>query len=438
MFPKSGWMLSSDFIGLLEASVGADRSRVVLGALEGDPVVSVRANTSKIRVEELASHFAGLAGDAVRWAPDEGFYLDSRPSFTTDPLFHAGAYYVQEASSMYVGGLVGAGGGRMILDLCASPGGKSTHILSKMASDDLLVANETVSSRAGVLASNIAKWGAPNAVVTNNDPSAFSALDECFDIVLVDAPCSGEGMFRKDDEAVSGWSLDNVNMCAARQRRIVGEVWPALKAGGTLIYSTCTFNHFEDEDNARWICSHLGAHLESERRFLPGIDRGEGFYCAVIRKDGDLRGAGALRFSDKLRPVKDASEWLVPGFDVFEKGDLLKACPQRLAATMHALELKLKVIHSGVAVAMRKGRDLVPAADLAVSTVLRRGVFPECDLDLPTALKYLSREPVVTPDAPQGFVLMTFKGYPLGFVKNLGSRTNNLYPQALRIRMRLG
>lgn len=326
----------------------------------------------------------------------------------------------------------------MILDLCASPGGKSTHILSKMAPDDLLVANEAVSSRAGMLASNVARWGLPNVVVTNGDPSAFSGLEGCFDIVLVDAPCSGEGMFRKDADAVSGWSPDNVNLCAARQRRIVGDVWPALKAGGTLIYSTCTFNHFEDEDNARWICSELGARLESERHFLPGIDRGEGFYCAVIRKDGDLRSAGTMRFNDRSRPVKDASGWLVPGYTVFEKGDLLKAYPAGLSAEMHALESKLKVIHSGVAVALRKGRDLVPEADLAVSTILRRGAFPECDLDIRTALKYLSREPVVLPDAPLGFVLVTFKGYPLGFVKNLGNRTNNLYPQSLRIRMRLG
>lgn len=429
-------MLSGDFIKLLEESAGRENAGIVCRALEGDPVVSVRVNQAKVSLQDLKSHFGPLAGNEVDWASECGFYLKERPVFTKDPLFHSGAYYVQEASSMYVGTVVGKGSGRRILDLCAAPGGKSTHILSRLGEDELLVSNEVISSRAGVLASNIAKWGMPNVVVTNSDPSAFGKLESFFDVILVDAPCSGEGMFRKDEEAVEEWSVDNVKLCAARQRRIVSDVWPALRPGGTMIYSTCTFNHFEDEDNAEWICSSLGAELVSQRHFYPGLDRGEGFYCAVIRKDGD---APVCTFpgDSKTKPVKDGMQLIVPGYSVFPKGTVLKAYPEHQFPVMRALEGRLKVIHSGVAVAEKKGVDLIPEADLAISVVYRRGAFPEAALSLQDALKYLSGDTLVMKDSPRGFILLTYEGLPLGFVKNLGNRANNLYPKSQRIRMQL-
>lgn len=429
-------MLSSDFIKLLEESAGKEKARQVCAALESEATVSVRLNPAKLELSALRSHFGSGAEDAVDWAPEMGFYLNGRPSFTGDPLFHAGAYYVQEASSMYVGTAVGKGRGRRILDLCAAPGGKSTHILSMLGDDELLVSNEVISSRAGILASNIARWGSPNAVVTSSDPSAFGKMEDFFDMILVDAPCSGEGMFRKDDEAVAEWSADNVRLCAARQRRILSDVWPALRPGGTMIYSTCTFNRLEDEDNAEWICSSLGAELVSQRHFYPGIDRGEGFYCAVLKKDGDAP-ACSVRKETVPETVKDAADLVLPGYALCMKGTLVKAFPEKLLAAVSFVERRLKTIRSGVAVATRKGRDLIPEADLALSTIYRRGALPEVDLPLKEALEYLSGASLVLEDAPPGFVLVTYAGYPLGFAKNLGNRANNLYPKSQRIRMQI-
>ena len=285
-------MFPAEFINGLIESLGPERAGRVVSALAEDPEVSVRVNPFKCSVEDLRAHFGPLAGDPVAWAPEEGFYLRERPSFTLDPLFHAGAYYVQEASSMYAGCLfdkavsqLGRKSGLKVLDLCAAPGGKTTQLLSHLDDASILVANEVVPSRATVLAENVARWGCANVAVTNSDPSAFTALRSFFDVMVVDAPCSGEGMFRKDERAVVEWSPDNVRLCAARQRRILGDVWPALMPGGFLIYSTCTFNRTEDEDNVEWICSELKGSCLEMRHFYPGEDRGEGFFAALIRKE---------------------------------------------------------------------------------------------------------------------------------------------------------
>lgn len=287
-------MFPVDFIHSLETHFGEERARRLISALSGEPSLSVRANPAKISAEKLAEHFSDDVDGVVPWCP-EGLYLKKRPSFTLDPLFHAGYYYVQEASSMYAGvlleramrQLLAGRPGLRILDLCAAPGGKSTHILSIIGPNDILLSNEVIRSRASILAENVAKWGYPNVVVSNNDPADFSSLDAFFDIVVVDAPCSGEGMFRKDSDAVSEWSLDNVRLCASRQRRIVSDIWPALREGGFFIYSTCTFNTLENDENVAWIVSELGAELIEQRRFLPGEERGEGFFIALLRKNGD-------------------------------------------------------------------------------------------------------------------------------------------------------
>ena len=283
-------MFPAQFVNDLRERLGTVLSDKILSALEEEPPVSVRVNPFKMPVEELRRHFGALAGDPVEWAPGEGFYLNGRPSSTLDPLFHAGAYYVQEASSMYVGvlfdqALVACGGGEVrVLDLCAAPGGKTTQLLSHMDDTSILVANEVVPSRATVLAENVARWGRSNVAVTSSDPSAFSAIRGFFDIAVVDAPCSGEGMFRKDSRAVAEWSPDTVRLCAARQRRILADMWPSLASGGFLIYSTCTFNPLENEDNVTWICEELGGGLMGMRHFYPGIDKGEGFFASLIRK----------------------------------------------------------------------------------------------------------------------------------------------------------
>lgn len=287
-------MFPAEFINEMRDSLGPERAEQVLSAMAGEPAVSVRVNPRKLMLPALRAHFGTLAGDPVPWASEEAFYLNDRPSFTLDPLFHAGAYYVQEASSMYVGNLFERAKAMLgketlrVLDLCAAPGGKTTQLLSHLDNTSLMVANEVVPSRATVLAENVARWGLSNVAVTQSDPAAFGSLRDFFDIAVVDAPCSGEGMFRKDERAVAEWSPANVALCAARQRRILADFWPSLKTGGFLIYSTCTFNRQEDEDNVDWICRELGAECLDMRHFYPGEDRGEGFFAALLRK-GDSR-----------------------------------------------------------------------------------------------------------------------------------------------------
>ena len=443
-------MLPEAFIALLQESYSAETVHRLCAALAEAPSVSVRRNPAKISAESLQEHFGENADGAVEWAP-EGLYLKERPSFTLDPLFHTGAYYVQEASSMAIGALLkkvfptAGQTGLRVLDLCAAPGGKSTHLASIIGPQSLLVSNEVMQQRATVLADNLALWGLPNVVVTNNDPADFGRLETCFDLTLVDAPCSGEGMFRKDESSVAEWSPDTVRLCAARQRRILADSWPALRPGGMLIYSTCTFNHLEDEDNTDWICRELGGECLAQRHFLPGTDRGEGFYCALIRKNGEAP-RKTLRTTRSKSPsdaqAKETEKLILPGFALREKVTreglrLLKAYPEALTAEIEALSQSLKVLRSGVAVATVKGRDLIPEADLAYSTVFDAGAYPRVELDRETALRYLAHEPLLFPDRPKGYLTLCFKGLPLGFVKNLGNRSNTLHPLSRRIRMEI-
>lgn len=334
---------------------------------------------------------------------------------------------------MYAGALferalegLGRRTGLRVLDLCAAPGGKTTQLLSHLDDTSLLTANEVVPARASVLAENVARWGRPNVVVAQSDPSAFTPLRGFFDVVVTDVPCSGEGMFRKDARAVDEWSPDNVRLCAARQRRILADVWPSLAAGGYLIYSTCTFNRFEDEENVEWICSELGGTCLEMRHFYPGEDRGEGFFAALVRKEGTYAAAAAAG-SAELAAV--------------EKGSLVKVFPKVFLRDLSRLEKALRVIASGTAVATRKGRDLVPEADLALSASLKDIVpglsFETVEISREEALRFLSKDPLVLPAAPRGYLLLTYEGLGLGFVKNLGSRTNSLLPNARRIRMSL-
>ena len=441
-------MLPEAFISLLQESYSAESVRKLCAALAETPPVSVRRNPAKISAEALAAHFGDNAEGPVSWA-SEGMYLKSRPSFTLDPLFHTGAYYVQEASSMAIGELLlqafpqAERESLRVLDLCAAPGGKSTHLVSLLSPDSLLVSNEVMRQRAAILADNLTLWGQPNVMVTNNDPSDFGRLPGYFDLMLADAPCSGEGMFRKDETAIAEWSPDTVQLCAARQRRILADSWPALRPGGTLIYSTCTFNHLEDEDNTDWICRELGGECLSQRHFLPGTDRGEGFYCALIRKNGDavrkpLRTVRSKTPADA--PAKEAERLLLPGCTLRDKvtregARLLKAFPEALSEEMEALARQLSVLRSGTAVATVKGRDLVPEADLAYATVFNREAYPAVELDRETALRYLTHEALSFTERPKGYLTLCFEGLPLGFIKNLGNRSNTLHPLSRRIRM---
>jgi len=375
--------------------------------------VSIRLNPFKFR---------DIPGTQVPWNSYSRI-LPERPSFTLDPLFHAGAYYVQDSSAMFPGHLLRGLLAEFpldrplrVLDLCAAPGGKSTDIAAslRLARGDgwTLVSNEVMKARARVLADNIAVWGDPRVVVTSVDPAAFAGMKAAFDIVVADVPCSGEGMFRKDPRAVAEWSEETVELCAARQKRILADVWDALKPGGYLIYSTCTYEERENDDNLEWAAARLGGDI------LPPQDE---FSASgvVLTRSGSLLEAGKVPGEGQWAGVlrKDG----LPGGRI--KADLTDAL------------LRLRPLRMGSVQGSFKGRDFIPDPDWALSLDFDRSRFPEVELDRAGALKFLHRDALVLPDAPKGYLTVTFDGLPLGFVKNLGNRCNNLYPNSRRILM---
>ena len=451
-----------------------ERTRQLLGdeaytqfeeALQTETPVSIRPNRMKCSQP--------VEGEPIPWA-SSGSYLNNRPTFTFDPLFHAGCYYVQEASSMFVERVLQEYVKEpvVMLDLCAAPGGKSTLCRSALPEGSLLVANEVMRNRSQVLAENLIKWGHPEVVVTNNDPADFTDLTHLFDVILTDVPCSGEGMFRKDQVAVDEWSLENVDICWKRQRRILADIWPALKPGGILIYSTCTFNREEDEDNVAWIAKELDADILSVPvedswgitgnltgkdfpvyRFLPHKTKGEGFFLGVLKKRADVLDETPRRFLktsarlDKKKKGKDAKQTLVvpkeakvwledsSEYALAMKDTNVVAFPKAYENEYALLQQTLKVIHSGITLGEIKGKDLIPHHSLAMSTALAKEAFPRAEVNYEQAISYLRKEGLILDaDVPRGYVLLTYKDVPLGFVKNIGNRANNLYPQEWRIR----
>ena len=449
-------MIQEAFKAYLEEAIGRENALVAFSAFEQPASVAVRMNPFK--------KCGAFEGEPVPWSR-WGRILGERPMFTLDPHFHGGAYYVQDSSSMFVGEVfrqcleslaVPAGRPVRVLDLCAAPGGKTTDLAAslrdKFGDGFVLVANEVMKQRAGVLASNVALWGDPNVVVTSDDPSAFAALEGFFDIVVADVPCSGEGMFRKDESAQQQWSENNVALCVGRQRRIIGDMWPSLADGGVLVYSTCTFNRLENDGNVQWIMQELDAEALYEGTeslyegviktglgfsLVPGFVKGEGQYCSAVRKRGGVSG------SRKMKPARIKSvalpERLKQCFSIDvvlkQRGETVIAVPASVNEDVGILASCLHVLSSGCAVGVLKGKDLVPDADMALSIILDKDAYPAVDVDRQTALAFLHRDSVVLSDAPKGFVLIRYEGVSLGFVKNLGNRCNNLHPQGRRIRM---
>lgn len=443
--------LNGEFETRTRTLFGEDRYSRFLSALDEEPVVSVRFNNRK--------PFASFEGDAVPWAPD-GVYLPTRPVFTADPHFHAGCYYVQEASSMFLGQVVQQFVKEPVraLDLCAAPGGKSTHLLQMLPAGSLLVSNEPMPLRAQVLAENVTKWGVPAAVVTKNEPADFAPFRNFFDLVVVDAPCSGEGMFRKDAFAAEQWTPSVVKQCVECQEKILTDIWDSLRPGGLLVYSTCTFNAEEDENRVAWIADELGAEplalsvndswgitgsLTGEGlpvyRFIPGHTRGEGLFMAVLRKAGEepLARPRPVKLQPVVAKIKSTVEkWLenAAAYDFTMQGDTVVALPKEHASAMLALQQKLRVLHAGIPVAAVKNGKVIPLHALAMSCELDASAFNIVEVEREQALAYLHRETLNLPDAPMGFLLIAYKGAPLGFVKNVGNRANNMYPQEWKIR----
>lgn len=396
----------------------------------------------------------------VAWC-DSGYYLDERPLFTADPLFHAGAYYVQEASSMFLQQVLEqfASPGSTVLDLSAAPGGKSTLISRFLNKKGFLVSNEIVRSRAYILSENMIKWGNDNFLVCNNAPEDFQRLPSFFDVVVVDAPCSGEGMFRKDAGAIDEWSEQNVVVCAARQKDILSGVWDTLKTDGILIYSTCTYNETENEYNVKWMEDELGAEVlhadisnfpeitatEKGCRFFPHKTRGEGFFISVVRKTSPAPRTPTGRKKSAKSPVKAEHSFHLlknqlldsENRELIFENNLITAIPKEHAEKVDLLRNNLKTMHYGITLAEQKGKDLIPHTSLALSKSIDIKKMITAEVDITTAIQYLSKEAIALPETAKGYVLLTYESVPIGWVKNIGSRCNNLYPAEWRIRMKI-
>lgn len=433
--------LPIDFIHQIRNTLGENESIKLIDSLNEPSPVSIRINPANDTNFRFSIRNPKLK--KVPWC-DTGYYLPERLTFTFDPLFHAGVYYVQEASSMFIEQAVKQTVQEPVLalDLCAAPGGKSTHLRSILPEGSFLVSNEVIRSRSQILAENITKWGHTDVMVTNNDPIDFAETNASFDLILADVPCSGEGMFRKDEGAIKEWSLANVEICSQRQRRIIADIWSSLKPGGLLIYSTCTFNIKENEENISWISNQLGASTVEMKldenilltgdltnqglnvyHFFPHKTEGEGFFMCVLQKHPDETFIPAAKksSSSKKNTKKAIEEKIIQSPYYCIEQDMLTS--------------KLRVLQSGISVSTLKGKDEIPTHALAMTDIEERNQYPKAEITYEQAISYLRRETLnLNQDIPRGYVLLTYKNVPLGFVKNLGSRANNLYPQEWRIR----
>jgi NOL1/NOP2/sun family putative RNA methylase len=420
-------------------------------ALETEPVVSIRLND---KIDYLTFD---ADTEEVPWHED-GYYLSKRPQFTLDPLFHAGCYYVQEASSMFLGEVLNQYVKRdsIVLDMCAAPGGKSTLISQYLGNEGLLVSNEVVRQRVFILSENIQKWGNGNTVVTHNYAADFgSKLQNLFDCILVDAPCSGEGMFRKDAGAVEEWSQKNVRECVVRQCEILDDVWDALKPGGVLIYSTCTFNKEENEQNVKWIVEELGAEVlpiaydpnwgivegQVGYHFYPHKVKGEGLYMCALRK---LGAPATFRMpktkvqapQTKIDGEAEMRSWLKhpDRWVIRQQERFMSAYPAKYKELIEYISTQFICISTGFGIGELRGKGVVPQHSLAMLKDIKKDAFVCAALTLEQALAYLRNEALVLEGVKQGVVLVTYEGVPLGFVKNVGNHCNNLYPKEWRIR----
>lgn len=439
-------------------------------SLSETPPTSIRYNTRKNTSEARNIEQDNDNISIVEWCPN-AYYLDNRPTFTFDPLFHAGCYYVQEASSMYLSKIISTyiKEPSLVLDLCAAPGGKSTLALSQLPEGSMLIANEVIRQRASILAENIAKWGYPNTIVTNNYAEKFQKLGLKFDAIIADVPCSGEGMFRKDEDSIKEWSEDNVEMCSKRQREIITDIWPCLKPDGILIYSTCTYNTKENEENILWIIEELGGtplpvHFSDKWNikgsmmkdidtdvchFMPHINKGEGFFIAAIRKNrteksdsyndnkGKKKKNSQSFFSTNKDKIKEVSNWILSpeDFKICAMNEKIIAIPHKYIEVIEQAYNVLNVISCGITMAIVKGKDAIPTTTLALSNELNTSAFPSIEVSYEDAISFLRCDCLhLQPSVPKGYIIITYKSQPLGFVKNIGTRANNLYPQEWKIR----
>jgi NOL1/NOP2/sun family putative RNA methylase len=443
------------FLEDLNAEPGFDRQNFIDAHTSEPAPTSIRINPFKQSEVKTDSQ--------VPWCA-EGFYLNERPSFTFDPLFHAGAYYVQEASSMFIGHILNTirpnkEDAIKVLDLCAAPGGKTTLLNSALQSSDLLVANEIIKTRVPILSDNLNRWGTSNTIITNNDPKDFNAIHSFFDVVLVDAPCSGSGMFRKDPAAMNEWSEGNVNLCHQRQERILADIYPALKEDGYLIYSTCSYSHQENEDILDWLCTEFDLEtvripiykewgiVETESplkkawgyRFYPGKVKGEGLFAACLRKKVSSGGLSNYKNNGQQKlPAKEMD--LVKAyinkpddFYFFKVNDDWLAINREHKESLNILHRHLYIKKSGVRIGKLAGNDLIPDHELALSLAINKDAVLSTGLTKEQAIQYLRRDNIAITVTGKGWSLMTYEGLALGWAKLLPNRINNYYPKEIRI-----
>lgn len=400
--------------------------------------------------------------EQVSWC-DTGRYLKERPVFTTDPLFQAGAYYVQEASSMFLDSmirqLIPDRKSLRILDLCAAPGGKSTLVASLLEDDSLLISNEVIRTRATILEENMTRWGYMNTWVTSNDPRDLGKLKGYFDVIVVDAPCSGSGLFRKDERALDEWSESNVELCGQRQQRILADIWPALKQGGILIYATCSYSQREDEEILDW----LGGNFDSQSlritipedwgvattsspvqkstgyRFFPGNVNGEGFFIAAIKKTGEedslkppkFKTAHDAKIAAQCSYLLDTKDWVC-----MPQAEGYVAIQKEHEVDYHILQKHVYLRKVGIQLGSPAKNEWLPAHDVALS-INRSKVLPAIAVNKEQALKFLKKEDPSLGDVQKGWYLLTYNGLGLGWIKALGNRVNNYLPKHWRIRMEI-
>jgi 16S rRNA C967 or C1407 C5-methylase (RsmB/RsmF family)/NOL1/NOP2/fmu family ribosome biogenesis protein len=449
--------LPESLLQSLKGVPGFDRKPFVEIHTGGQQVTAIRYNPLK-----PATATTHNSEQRVPWS-STGYYLQERPFFTFDPHLHAGVYYVQEASSMFIEQAlrqtVSLDQPLKVLDLCAAPGGKSTLLQSLISHDSLLVSNDVIRSRANILEENLTKWGAANVVVTNNDPKDFSRLVNFFDVILVDAPCSGSGLFRRDPEAISEWSEQNVALCSQRQQRILADIYPCLKKDGVIIYSTCSYSPQEDEEICDWLTEEFKMtnmpllldsdwgivpslspiHQAQGYRFYPDKVKGEGFFLSCFKKtEGNDDQVRVPRKTALQRLTKEENAIVLPWLDggeslsLWKTGDLIIAVPASLSEYLMVLAANLYIRKAGVAIGKVAGRDLVPDHSLALSTIINKSIVG-ISLKLQEALQYLRKEEVKTDGSVKGWALVLYDGVKLGWVKVLSNRTNNYYPKDWRI-----
>ena len=450
----AGVSIPQQFLSAIQNQLSESQVNELVQSFATNAPISIRKNPFKsaIHIEDTTS---------IPWC-STGYYLNERPSFTLDPSFHAGAYYVQEASSMFleqaVTRSVDLNKSIRALDLCAAPGGKSTHILSLLNHESLLISNEVIRTRANILAENTLKWGNSNCIVTNSDPQHFQKLTGYFDLIVVDAPCSGEGLFRKEPEAMQEWSPANVELCSQRQKRILSDIFPALKQNGILIYSTCTYNRLENEENLKWLQNNQDIEFVSipvdsnwgitevnedgiiGYRFYPHRVQGEGFFISVIRK---LSSEKEIEFRSKEKPRPDKAldpikSWIKnpDSFSHLQRPEGVRIFPKTYQSDIETISKLLYTIQAGTLVGTLKYDKFIPDHALALSHALDHSKIPCVSLNLEQALQYLRKETLNIPDSPLGYSLITYNNLGLGWINGLGNRINNLYPTHWRVRMK--